>query len=187
MSSQRVARTLILSLAAAAIAASGAMAAPATAFRARAVARTLDKQGFQATKEMPLLKPLPQTARPELRASDLRKLQGADPRIAPPAAAEDAAALPSAPELRGLFPNPASGPMRVSFALPAAAEVRAEFLDLAGRKVRSLAPRPYGPGSWTLAWDGRDGNGNALPAGIYWVRLFAGNTPAGCRQFALMR
>lgn len=41
--------------------------------------------------------------------------------------------------------------------------------DLAGRIVRTLHDGPAADGA-SLAWDGRDADGRALPAGVYFVR-----------------
>jgi len=44
-----------------------------------------------------------------------------------------------------------------------------------GRRVRELDVT--GP---DLVWDGRDGHGRSLPAGVYWIAIPAGATsPAG--------
>ncbi len=88
-----------------------------------------------------------------------------------------------------LLPNPLAlsawpNPLRrragveLSFALPAAATVRAEVFDPAGRLVRVLAVGPRGAGSGTLRWDARDASGRPARAGIYLVRLRAGDQTA---------
>ena len=37
--------------------------------------------------------------------------------------------------------------------------------------MRSLEDRALAAGRWALAWDGRDGEGDAAPAGVYFYRL----------------
>jgi hypothetical protein len=47
--------------------------------------------------------------------------------------------------------------------------------DLMGREVRVLARgRTFAAGRWSLGWDGRQGDGQAAGAGVYFVRLRAG-------------
>jgi flagellar hook assembly protein FlgD len=83
--------------------------------------------------------------------------------------------LPGALEFLPAWPNPARGPARLSWALPAPEErVDLAIHDLAGRLVRleRLGPQPAGVHGWT--WDGRDSGGRSLAAGAYFVRLLAG-------------
>ena len=45
------------------------------------------------------------------------------------------------------------------------------------RRVRSLASGlAFAPGAHAVAWDGADDAGAHVPAGVYFVRLVAGNT-----------
>ena len=93
-------------------------------------------------------------------------------------------AVPDAPgsrgpaRLSGIAPSPARGaePSRVSFALRAAARVTVDVLDLRGARVRRLLDAAIPAGSGGCAWDGRDAAGRAAPAGVYFVRLVAGDT-----------
>jgi hypothetical protein len=73
-----------------------------------------------------------------------------------------------------VFPNPSAGPVEVSFALPAEAEVRVDIFDTAGRTVCSLSHEVMCSGSHTVVWDGRDCSGSRPGAGVYFVRIQAG-------------
>lgn len=69
-------------------------------------------------------------------------------------------------------PNPFNPSTRISFELPARAEVSLLVYDTAGRLVRSLAEHtPYEAGTHEVAWDGRDDRGATLAAGVYHVRM----------------
>ncbi len=57
------------------------------------------------------------------------------------------------------------------------------FVDLAGRVVRRVPLDARPGGSWT--WDGRDGDGRLLPAGVYVVRLASGGRHADARVVLL--
>jgi len=73
-------------------------------------------------------------------------------------------------------PNPAAGPARLGFQLPAPRFVVARIYDLAGRAVRTLeAGRQLPAGDHALIWDGRDDGGAPVTAGVYLVRLAAGS------------
>ncbi len=57
--------------------------------------------------------------------------------------------------------------------LASRANVVAIIQDSSGRTVRTLALGAHDAGSFDVGWDGRDGNGNALPPGTYGVKLAA--------------
>jgi hypothetical protein len=82
-------------------------------------------------------------------------------------------ALPRAVFLAPPAPNPARGATTLRFGLPRAARVELALYDQQGRRVRSLLGGMQPAGERTIAWDGRDESGRALPAGLYFVRLAA--------------
>jgi len=86
-------------------------------------------------------------------------------------------------ELLGAWPNPASGATALRFAIGSAGQVRADIFDLQGRRVRELAGH-FEAGQQVLPWDGLDGRGHAVPAGVYLYVLRAGE---GDRTGRLLR
>ena len=82
--------------------------------------------------------------------------------------------VPRAP-LAGLLllagPNPARGPLAVTFELPRRADVSVAVYDATGRVVRSLAQGPREAGRHAVTWDGRLAQGERAPVGVYFVRL----------------
>ena len=81
---------------------------------------------------------------------------------------------PSLPTRFALFearPNPVNGLTEIKFALPKDADVEIVLYDARGRVVRELAKGHYNAGYHSVAWDGRDASGNALPAGVYFYRM----------------
>jgi hypothetical protein len=70
-------------------------------------------------------------------------------------------------------PNPFRSSAVVELALARGGAVRVDVFAVDGRRVRTLADRPYEPGIHRLVWDGRDDDGRALGAGVYFVRAQA--------------
>ncbi len=84
--------------------------------------------------------------------------------------------------LAGVRPNPTRGSATLRFSLPAAGAVRAEVLDLGGRRLWARAERlAAGAHAWT--WDGTTSSGDRAGAGLYFVRLV---TPWGMRGTRLV-
>jgi glucose/arabinose dehydrogenase len=74
-------------------------------------------------------------------------------------------------EAPGVFQKSA----RIAFSLAAPGRTSLTVFDAAGRQVRVLADRVFAEGSHEIAWDGRDGAGQELPAGVYFLRILAGD------------
>ena len=74
------------------------------------------------------------------------------------------------------YPNPASDGVTLRFSLAEAGRVNLEIYSLAGRLVRRVTSERFNPGEHSSRWDGLDGNGHRVSAGIYFVRLRAAGT-----------
>jgi hypothetical protein len=96
--------------------------------------------------------------------------------IETPVTAVSEASAPRGVMLHPSTPNPFNAQTRVSFTLEAESWVRVDLLDVLGRQVATLAEGRHGPGERSLDWQGRDDSGNALPSGVYLLRL---SSPAG--------
>jgi len=79
--------------------------------------------------------------------------------------------IPSPIERFQVSPVPGGPPVRFSLGLNRRAEL--VVLDNAGRLVRTLGSRE--PGTAEVTWDGRDQEGNLVPAGVYFCRVAAGD------------
>jgi flagellar basal-body rod modification protein FlgD len=66
-----------------------------------------------------------------------------------------------------------SGAATMNLALSAPASVTVTVKDANGKAVCTLPPRNLGSGPNALTWDGRDANGNAMPAGTYKAEVTA--------------
>jgi hypothetical protein len=82
-------------------------------------------------------------------------------------------ALPSQTELVTIHPNPFSGQLRIDYMLAAGdGGARIRIYDAAGRLVRSFNLESSIKNQESVViWNGRDGQGRRVPAGIYFVRL----------------
>jgi len=75
----------------------------------------------------------------------------------------------------------------IRFVLPGRVAVDAVVVDLAGRRVRTLAAgREFAPGLNRLDWDGRDAAGRPVPVGVYLMRVRAGGE-AGVQRVVVSR
>jgi hypothetical protein len=86
--------------------------------------------------------------------------------LSPGKAIENVSLLPARP-------NPARGPVTISYQLPQEGMVGLEVYDICGRKVRTLENSVKQAGSHSVAWRGDNQDGRLLPAGIYFYRLSA--------------
>ena len=91
-----------------------------------------------------------------------------------PGSEETAEAIVTQIELEQSRPNPTSGPMEISFALPASGFADVRIYDPQGRQVRILAARELAAGRHSVSWDGTDDAGRPVPSGIYLYRLQSG-------------
>ena len=100
---------------------------------------------------------------------------------------EGAAPPPATLEFGVPTPNPSRGAVRFALMLPAAARVAVGVYDVSGRRVGALEPRDLGAGRWALEWPGRDGDGEALDAGVYFARAVVDGRVIATRRFVRVR
>ena len=93
-------------------------------------------------------------------------------------------AQPVALTLRPVSPNPASGPVRLRFALPHATSVRLEVFDVQGRLVARVADGPRAAGWHSVTLEA--GTRVRIAPGLYLVRMRAGREER-CTRFVWLR
>jgi len=74
----------------------------------------------------------------------------------------------------GLYisPNPFRADVNIRYQIAQKGRVALGVYDIAGRLVRTLVnTSALCPGIYTVRWDGKDKNGEELPAGLYFMRL----------------
>ena len=90
--------------------------------------------------------------------------------------------------LSSAVPNPFRDRTEVQLTLAEPAVVSAWVLDTAGRRVAPLQSRAlFASGQHRLGWDGTDGEGRKLPAGVYYVRVLRDGEGGDDRRVVLVR
>ncbi|MBU0742037.1 T9SS type A sorting domain-containing protein [bacterium] len=103
----------------------------------------------------------------EVRAYEFEIVTGADPGLGD---------LPETGlRLDQNHPNPFNPSTTIRYALPARSHIRIGVYDVTGREVAVLQDGVQGEGGQEVHWDGADRKGQALGAGMYFVRLEAGD------------
>jgi subtilisin family serine protease len=74
------------------------------------------------------------------------------------------------------YPNPFNPATTILFEVPRETRVRIDVFDVAGRRVRSITDRVFGPGVHTAVWDGTDDAGAPLASGVYIYRVSTGGS-----------
>lgn len=82
--------------------------------------------------------------------------------------------VPRGFELHQNHPNPFNPETHISYSLPQETDVRLVVYNMLGQQVRVLADGYQSAGNNTVIWDGRDGTGEEVAAGVYFYRLRAG-------------
>jgi outer membrane protein assembly factor BamB len=70
-------------------------------------------------------------------------------------------------------PNPSRSIVRFEWVMPSRARVTIEIYNVKGRRVRELVDEERDAGEHFVIWDGRDGGGGEIAAGVYFARLAA--------------
>jgi flagellar hook assembly protein FlgD len=72
------------------------------------------------------------------------------------------------------YPNPFNPTTTISYDLPEQAQVTLGIYDLLGKQLKTLVNQSQDAGSKTAIWDGTDGLGRSVSAGVYLYRIKAG-------------
>lgn len=83
--------------------------------------------------------------------------------------------------------HPLLGAGTLRFTVGRSASASLLIYDTAGRLVRHMTEGTVAPGLHSVAFDGRDGAGQPLPAGVYFQRLVVDGRPADRGRFVLLR
>lgn len=78
-------------------------------------------------------------------------------------------------EVESIFPNPFNPQVTIRIKLADTMDIEAVIYDIRGYAVRTIHRGSLSGGEHALAWDSRDNNGQAMPAGTYLLRLHGGD------------
>lgn len=112
----------------------------------------------------------------KLTAVDLHGNEGAPAAVTPLAVDVLPVEMTAAACWAQAVPNPARGDTQIRLHLPQARQVTLLVFDARGRQVRRLERGNLAAGWHAILWDGNDGHGRAVGAGLYHYRLSAGGT-----------
>lgn len=73
------------------------------------------------------------------------------------------------------YPNPFNPNVTIQLKVATSGPVSVTIVDVAGRRVATLAERAFPAGEHEVRWDGRNDNRAAVASGVYWVRAAMGN------------
>ena len=85
------------------------------------------------------------------------------------------------------FPNPFNATTMIHYNLPQAARIRLDIYNVVGQRVRTLVDDHQDPGQYAIPWNAIDQNGQAVSAGIYFLRLQAGNERVQVEKMLLVK
>ena len=84
--------------------------------------------------------------------------------------------IPDVTELGKNFPNPFNPTTTISFSIPQTSQfVKLAIYNLKGQKVTTLIGEVLPVGRHSVAWDGKDENGNRVSPGIYFYKMDTNN------------
>jgi hypothetical protein len=86
--------------------------------------------------------------------------------------------LPTEFALQQNYPNPFNPSTTVSYALPAASDVRIAVYNVLGEQVATLANGVQEAGFYTVQWNGVDSHGQHVTSGVYFLTMRAGEFTA---------
>ncbi|NOQ23501.1 MAG: hypothetical protein GQ565_12760 [Candidatus Aegiribacteria sp.] len=73
--------------------------------------------------------------------------------------------------INAIFPSPAMSSATIPFNLASAGAARVDVYDVTGRIVATLAAEEMAAGRHSLVWELKDSSGEAVPSGVYHVRI----------------
>ena len=94
-------------------------------------------------------------------------------------------AMPTVLAIRGNAPNPFNPTTTIEYDLPTSGHVRLDVYTAAGSLVVTVQDGFQEAGRRQAVWNGRDATGNAMPSGVYFARLVAGEDTAVHRMVLL--
>jgi hypothetical protein len=82
--------------------------------------------------------------------------------------------LPLSFQIYQNYPNPFNPMTKIKYSLPQRSHLKIEVYNVLGQRVRTLVDREESAGSYTVNWDGKAEDGQAVSTGVYLYRFQAG-------------
>ncbi|MGH7724670.1 MAG: N,N-dimethylformamidase beta subunit family domain-containing protein [Candidatus Eiseniibacteriota bacterium] len=123
---------------------------------------------------------------PKLSIQNVAGRDGSNRPVTPGAISTASVVAPRVSSLLPVAPNPARNEAQIRFGLARAGAVSVVLYTVDGRRVRELLGETREAGVHTVVWDGRDGAGQRVGAGIYYVRFTAPGVSQS-RSFLMLR
>jgi hypothetical protein len=123
---------------------------------------------------------------PRLSIGAVTARDGSNRPVTPGAISTASVIAPRVSSLLPVAPNPARNEAQIRFGLARSGAVSVVLYTVDGRRVRELLSETREAGVHTVVWDGRDGSGQRVGAGIYYVR-FAAPGVSQSRSFLMLR
>ena len=86
---------------------------------------------------------------------------------------DGSASLPKIFSLKQNYPNPFNPETNIDFSIPVTSDIRLEIYNVLGHRVNTLFNKQASAGTYRVKWNGRDFNGRAVSAGVYFYKLEA--------------
>jgi hypothetical protein len=96
-------------------------------------------------------------------------------------------AAPDSPDLYQNSPNPFNPTTLISYYLPARDLVALDVYDVNGALIKRLVNDRKAGGRHYIEWDGTNGSGSPVAAGIYFYRLIAGGNIIDTKKMVLLK
>jgi hypothetical protein len=80
--------------------------------------------------------------------------------------------IPSDFRLEQNYPNPFNPSTRIHYYVPVQSKVVLKIFNVLGQEVAMLVDEQKQPGAYTIEWNATGNQGNMVPTGIYFYRLF---------------
>ncbi len=73
------------------------------------------------------------------------------------------------------YPNPFNPTTNIKYSVAAAGKISLVVYDVLGKRIKTLVDEVKNRGEYSVVWDGRDGSGSQVAAGVYFYQIKAQN------------
>lgn len=94
---------------------------------------------------------------------------------------------PSHYALEQNYPNPFNPNTTITYQVPQASYVNLSIYDVSGKLIKTIVDGETSPGNYSVNWNGKDDNGDAVSSGIYLYRLHTDKAIISTQRMILLR